>query len=203
MTNVHVLICFVIFISITSSARVFLLRSPLVSPNSTIGSQSICPRILQYPQHCVIAMDTIYSYQDGGNVTDSLQLFCSQECLQPLEYYWREVVYDTTMSVYVRSILCQKTNQRGYCTQQFIQSTSEEDQLTGKVDEECITKWCPLVCKPLMKQDKYSDYIKCCSHVLIGHQETFAQVNTDSDLYGLTTKSINMVSSKALMLKYC
>lgn len=153
--------------------------------NTSVGIQNICPRIPKYSQHCVTALDAVYSYQDGEIIEDSLSQICSEDCLQPLEKYWREVIHDIVMSAYIRKTLCKKTA-RGYCTQQFILSSSQN--LTEEVDKDCIMRWCPIACKPF--KDRL-EYLECCIDVLSG--KNMPQQVDSVELYRLVTKSENIV----------
>lgn len=163
-------------------SRIFLLRSPLITYNNSLGNQYICPRLPNYPQQCFTALDDIYNYHDQGNVEGALSEFCTEACLQPLDKYWKNVIRDVAMPIFMRSTLCLKTK-RGYCTQQLIKSSNQH--VIEEVDEECIRKWCPLICD---SRKATSDiYLQCCANALVN--KTFP-IDEAIELYGITPKSL-------------
>ena len=192
MATAHVGACLLLgllFASSVLSTQIFLLRSPLLLYNVSIGMEHACPQMGPgYPQLCIDAIDSIYGHQDGDIIDVPLSQLCSEECLQPLEYTWKVRVHDEAMGMYLRNTLCQ-ASARGYCAQQFILSSGNVKKLANDVDSECILKWCPLVCKE--KENNDEDYATCCAEALMGYG--FQQTTTTNNMYGIISKGANKV----------
>lgn len=169
------------------AADVFLLRSPFLTYNTTMGQQHAIPVIANYPPECLAAVDIIYNSHSrtAFNLEGVLTYFCTDACLKPLEGYWKAKIMEKMMVTYHRSILCQKTD-RGFCLHQFAQSSSWG--MEQEVDYSCIDRWCPLICDSYRHVD-HKEHLRCCNAALAN--QTFP-MNKEDDLYGINRRSLGL-----------